>query len=315
MINIPIQNSRIDIHYGPASPYEATVVVRPIDATLNEILRATIQGPYCEYANTLPAKLSFQRRKQSFTELLVNIPEPCYWTPNLPFFYLMEFVTRDLRTGNEQTHKQRLGLNRLAIKGKSFYLDGQRFVVRAIFWPDLNHEPPWLELRGAATALVVSDYDEMFYQSASLAGVMLIADCRAWNLSLESLRTLRKWPAMQIVLWSPEQFREQDLIRAAGQLVIGVVDNHASHEQRQTTIIAVEKSENRSSRLCAVFDYAEFVKTDVQPSKFSMEPWPILVFDFSTTPHDWQTQRRLCDELQAKLTKYPPGDFAGYLVF
>ena len=58
-------------------------------------------------------------------------PDPCFWTPELPFLYGEEIV---VSRGSEVVAKieRSLGIRRLGVRERSLLFDGKRFVLRAV---------------------------------------------------------------------------------------------------------------------------------------------------------------------------------------
>src|SRR5687767_11537466 len=94
----------VHIRLLDATESRAVVEVAAIDAEPVESLRASILGPKCAYARTLPSEYS---NIEGQSEIVVQ--EPCYWTPELPFLYELTVKWRD-RAGAEQCSCRNIGL-------------------------------------------------------------------------------------------------------------------------------------------------------------------------------------------------------------
>ena len=59
------------------------------------VLSGTLQGPYCETARTLPAKIPFRDLGPNEKGLAVAVvPDPCVWSPELPHLYQADVEAR-----------------------------------------------------------------------------------------------------------------------------------------------------------------------------------------------------------------------------
>jgi beta-galactosidase/beta-glucuronidase len=85
--------SEIEIFVGDVNDVEGHVFAR-VKRALSEqddkeiVLHGALQGPYCETARTLPAKIPFRDLAPTEKGLAVAIvPDPCVWSPELPHLY------------------------------------------------------------------------------------------------------------------------------------------------------------------------------------------------------------------------------------
>ena len=83
-----------DITIVEASDMEARLVVRA--RAEGDALRGHVTGPFCDRAQTLPATLPL-RAIEHGDQLLAEavVPDPCFWTPELPFQYRVQIEIGD----------------------------------------------------------------------------------------------------------------------------------------------------------------------------------------------------------------------------
>lgn len=166
---------------GPCDDMRAEVfvrVARPAAGLLR--LDGTLVGPECRRATTLPSTARLVDLGPPPTDaggggMLVAkavLTEPAFWTPDLPNLYRLE--TRI--TGGDAvaaTHCLHIGLRRLGAKGRSFWLDGRRWVPRGVRIEAAAFDAGTLRDQ-AATACVVNP-DEPLCARADVEGVAVIA--------------------------------------------------------------------------------------------------------------------------------------------
>jgi beta-galactosidase/beta-glucuronidase len=87
-------SNEIEILVGDVNDVEGHVFARVKRAHSEQdesgtiVLSGTLQGPYCETARTLPAKIPFRDLAPKEKGLAVAIvPDPCVWSPELPHLY------------------------------------------------------------------------------------------------------------------------------------------------------------------------------------------------------------------------------------
>ena len=128
----------LELFFGAASSAEARFYARyelgdsASDRTSLEITGQLI-GPVCDFSQTLPGKHRFieigaglDSQRAALVQAIV--PDPCFWTPELPFLYRAEL---QIDCGGDVVEARRtVGIRRLGVRGKSLFFDGKRFVLR-----------------------------------------------------------------------------------------------------------------------------------------------------------------------------------------
>jgi hypothetical protein len=87
-------SDEIEIFVGDVNDVEGQVFAR-VKRSHSEpeeggpiVLSGTLQGPYCETARTLPAKIPFRDLAPNNKDMAIAIvPDPCVWSPELPHLY------------------------------------------------------------------------------------------------------------------------------------------------------------------------------------------------------------------------------------
>ena len=168
---------------GPCDDMRAEVFVRAVGATADAGTRwprlaGTLVGPECRWATTLPATarlVDLGPPPDGAALTLVAravLTEPAFWTPDLPNLYRLE---ARVEHGAEvaAAFSRRIGLRRLGAKGRSFLLDGRRWVPRGVRVEAAAFDPRSLRDQ-AATACVVNP-DDALCTRADVEGVAVIA--------------------------------------------------------------------------------------------------------------------------------------------
>ena len=98
------------------------------------VASGTLVGPECSTAATLPTTVALvdQGSVAGQSALAKGVcTEPGFWTPELPNLYRAEVT---LRRGDDvvAAGRRMIGLRRLGVKGRSFSLDGRRYVPRGV---------------------------------------------------------------------------------------------------------------------------------------------------------------------------------------
>ena len=301
-------NPQLQLFVGEASDAEARVyAVLPRAGLPDDVqLAGELVGPYCRYSQTLPARIRFVDRGPGAALLAeAVVPDPCFWTPELPFMYSAELRLSTADTGRnatvEPTVVQRpFGIRRLGVQGDSIYLDAKRFVMRGV-----RHDAPTIEeikaAREAASALYIELANDQTLQAASEEGVLLavrIANTGTQDNLITELSSVGRWPATAVVVLDPEPAAGKGLRLAARNTLLA---------QR---FIAAEIS------TATISPWAHLVWRELEPGQVPTgrlpHDLPVVVFCPDSDQAGILEKRRNCDHLQAHLA--PLADFAGYFV-
>jgi hypothetical protein len=137
-------------------------------------LAGHLTGPFCRYAQTLPATIPLVDLGPG-PSLLAQavVPDPCFWTPELPFLYRARVELH--ADGKLLASTERpLGIRRLGSRGRWFYYEGRPWVLRGAHrWRAEVSDVP--EFRQADAALFVDDPGEALCVAASEQGVLIVA--------------------------------------------------------------------------------------------------------------------------------------------
>ena len=261
----------------------------PADARLE----GELVGPYCRHAKTLPARIRFADRGPGPTLLAEAIvPDPCFWTPDLPFLYSAELrvAAGDDTTATIQTP---LGIRRLGIHGASVYLDANRFVLRGVR-VDPAAIDDLIAAKQAASALFVTDPSDQFLREASEEGVLLAVELHTGQLAAELAR-LSRWPAVAVVVLD-------------GSLPAGKEHRLAARN------ILLARSVTTADLHLTPAPWAHLLWWQIDaanaPTAAPSLHLPIIAYRRTSKNTTIELGRRGCDRLQADLA--PLGDFAGY---
>jgi hypothetical protein len=259
-------------------------------------LRGTLDGPHCVHARTLPTLFRLHaRRDPAGASAEVMIADPCYWTPALPFLYIL-VVELEMPDGTLVTVSQTLGLRRWHADGANVRLERRRFVLRGATTSAKDAEQ-LAAARDGEAALVVRDPSDSFCQEASRIGVGLIADLRGVRRDLgSSLRRFAWQPAVMLGLVDDDAAMGLDT--APGLLLGRVVqagDSAASGDRPWASVLAAELAEGERP-----------------PAWLATCGKPVMAIRPRVSHADFPAARAACDQMQAELA--PEFNLAGYFV-
>lgn len=171
-------------------------------------LTGTLVGPECRRSTTLPVTARLVDLGPPPGDVPVGsaplvaravLTEPAFWTPELPNLYRLE-ARVDCGDAVPATYAIRVGLRRLGVRGRSFRLDGRRWVPRGV-----RLDAPALDVdalrQGAATAVVVNP-DAAVCGRADAEGVAVIAVLDA-GPTVDAVERITAWaihPAVVMAL-------------------------------------------------------------------------------------------------------------------
>ena len=190
----------IAITLGPCDEMRAEVFVRfPDVSAAGGRLVGTLVGPRRGRDTTLPT-----------TSRLVPLPaapaagpvsrgiltEPAFWTPDLPNLYRVE---ADLEIGGLSTRRfdTLVGMRRLGVRGRSFWLDGRRWVPRAVVTagrPDLPAS------KAAAVGVVAAAVTAADLAAADETGVAMLPLLGQDDLATDRLAALAIHPSAMLAI-------------------------------------------------------------------------------------------------------------------
>jgi hypothetical protein len=189
---------RLEIFFGEASDAVAHVYARLAEVGgAGELkLSGHLRGPSCLYADTLPARFPLVDRgpgKSLLAEAIV--PEPCFWTPEMPHLYQAEVELRDGTTIIAGVRRA-IAIRTLGVAGRKLIYDAKRWVLRAVRADEVaaTSLEAWRE---SSTAMLARHPGDELCEAASRVGVLVVAEL---DEAIESeIRRLSRWPAVGLV--------------------------------------------------------------------------------------------------------------------
>ena len=182
------------VFYGEANPTLARVYAQiPAEAIpVGSYLAGTVVGPFCKYSRTLSASVPMIVRNGRDGALLEAIvPDPCFWTPDLPMIYRVE-----LRVG-ESLVERTLGIRPLGARGRQLLMNGENWVLRG--FESFDDQLPWNEWRETGLACLTQKLTGDLVAAASEHGILTIATSDEFA----------GWPAVGLVLMQQETNNQQ----------------------------------------------------------------------------------------------------------
>jgi hypothetical protein len=217
------------------------------------------------------------------------VPDPCFWTPELPFLYRAHV---ELRRGGEvlDVTDREFGIRPLGSRGKRFYYEGRPWVLRGV-QREHGSVSQLREFREADAAMFVDNPDEELCTVASQEGVLIVASVSGEAaIAPENIRRLARHAAVGFIVAGdelPAGFDPRSVAR-------NVVFVYRIDSQRGEPLPCWA-----SAVVCGVR-----LLTD-----YSL---PTIAFRLENMPATIAQGRLLCDALQRDLAGL--WDLAGYLV-
>lgn len=303
----------VAVTLGRCDDMRAEVYVRHTGAVSRGVrVVGAITGPYRGCEATLPAAVRLTPLPGDAEAPPVSrvvLTEPAYWTPESPNLYRLE-ARLDDPAATPWSGDARIGLRRLGVRGRSFWLDGRRWVPRAAARVDDVAAAKEADV-GMVTAAAA---DEHLLAAADERGVAVVSVLDPADLTTARIAGIARHPSalLAIVLFDgrPEALASAvEAVRSAkGTLQVGV---------------AVEGTIPEPA-VVAAFD---FVALTLPAGGLPAEAWrsppsrPLVAWRRSPAV-DLRAPRAACDALQRELATWGLAaggqrltwDWAGYLV-
>ncbi|HWA97289.1 MAG TPA: hypothetical protein VG713_02305 [Pirellulales bacterium] len=206
----------LEVFHGEVNSAEARIYVRAAASAAGVRVGGRIVGPFCEYARTLQTSVRLVDRGDHGGALAETVlPDPCFWTPELPFLYRAEIeLTRDATTIAAGTRT--FAIRRLATQGDHLSFDGRRWVLRAVD-RSLDCESPWSAWRSQSAACAIHAPDDTTLEETSRLGVIVVA----MEEDPQRLAYLARWPSVGIALLNRRSTPTAGERSAAANLIVG----------------------------------------------------------------------------------------------
>jgi hypothetical protein len=154
--------------------------------------------------------------------------EPAYWSPELPNLYRLSAEVRgEAGAAAIATFERLIGLRRLGVRGRSFWLEGRRWVPRGVVCSAADFVPA--DFRSAHAAAMIDDPAEEVCAAADRTGVAIIARLAAGTHAEAAARAVARWalhPSVVLVV-VPQ-------VAGAEELIAGM------RPRRSTLLVAAE---------------------------------------------------------------------------
>ncbi|MCG8450684.1 MAG: hypothetical protein MI725_14030 [Pirellulales bacterium] len=261
-----------------------------------------LRGPVCDFARTLSADYGIQQlpnREDQTSLAQILIPDPCYWTPQLPFQYDLQVEWQN-ESGAICEQTTNVGLRRWAAEGRHLRLERARIVLRGAG----AESPTWElfeEARAAETALLVSSPSDSQCATASRLGVPLVVDLRrAGQQLVEELQRFAWRPAALVVLLENEQLPSESVETPGARqfLLAQSITTQTTEEAAQTV-------------LCDLYA-VQLGPGERPPAWLANCAKPAIAVRREAAYPELKSARAASDRLQAELA--PEFDLAGYFV-
>ncbi|MFM7108254.1 MAG: hypothetical protein ACKOZU_06590 [Planctomycetaceae bacterium] len=277
-------------------------------------ISGTLVGPRRGRDTTLPVTARIQPTGAAGIARAI-LTEPAYWTPDLPNLYRLEAM---VGSGDSPPRPidRLVGLRRLGVRGRSFWLDGRRWVPRAA---RVEAVAGIDACKPAALSALVADPDEATLARADEIGVAILA------LVTGTPPDDPASVATRIAAWSAHPSAAVAILPQEFPAATVAAVAHAARASRGTLVLA------------ATLAGSVPPPATIPPGIDAL----VVALDASATPHDgWRNDigvplvawrraeappgagRAPCDALQAGLATWAttgkhdalPRDWAGYVV-
>jgi hypothetical protein len=200
--------STIGFVLGPCDEMRAEIFLRATNPeAVGGRLVGTITGPRRGRDTTLPTTTRLlplpMADMNEIPAARAVLTEPAYWTPDLPNLYRVKAVVerpRQLRPappGSLDQIEMTVGLRRLGTRGRSFWLDGRRWVPRAVV---VQGSPDMSSLKAAALGAAVAAPGAEVLSAADEIGLAVLPLVRAADITSERIGMLARHPAATLVV-------------------------------------------------------------------------------------------------------------------
>jgi hypothetical protein len=186
----PADTPDVTVVLGPCDDDRAELLVRLAPSTA-AALAGTLTGPRRRRDTTLPAttRLVPLEARPSWSRAILT--EPAYWSPELPNLYRLEASASDVRIDTL------VGLRRLGVRGRSFWLDGRRWVPRGVA---AARDTPAAELAASGLALMAAVDDSAVLGAADHEGVAVFPLLGPESLTVERITALARHPSAMLAV-------------------------------------------------------------------------------------------------------------------
>lgn len=220
-------DQQLELFYGGVTPNRATVYarLRDVPTTPGMTLSGFIRGPHCLYSTTLPATIRLTDAGPGDTLLArAMVPDPCYWSPELPFLYEVHVELK--HDGEVLASTDRvLGLRNFGARGQFLYLNGKRWTVRGATMPSGPDLAAWND---APLALYCPTLpSDALCQEASRIGVLLVVQAPSIPDATAELQRLARHAAVALLVHPPGQIDLAWQTAAPNVALAGLLDAEA----------------------------------------------------------------------------------------
>lgn len=301
-----------------ALPFSAAVTLEPRNTAVGQILGATIRGPFCRFANTLPANTRLKPHDAITQRMSGEIMEPCYWTPELPFQYVAQIEWLDAGGARQQTELW-LALKRFGARGQSLNMNGQRYVFRGMELDSSSAtmDCDWNELRHAHSGLIIPPQNTNLIKTATEQGIPLLFKLTAL-VPVEELSALTGQHTAALGIIVPAEIKLEPSLHAVLDplLMIRRLNDQLS-EAGFGELAAISAERSNFGIMCTLRQLEQVRKLD-HVGRSLLSQLPLFIEETLELPCQMAAgaplldRRAACDRLQAKAAGY--GDFAGYCI-
>lgn len=292
----------LDLFHGSADPRQARIYAR-LPNVPGAKLTGVLRGPQSLLGTTLPTTIPFRDLGSGDTMLAeALLPDPCFWSPEMPALYTAHL---ELQQGHDcvASLDRTIGIRALGVKGRSFYDQGKRVVLRgaSFQWP---LSPDLLQWHDELATVLAVNPNEALCDEATRVGVRIVAQLQQPDHDIRAeVRRLGRHPSVQVIAVDANQQPEQVLI-----------DKHLQ-QLAPNTVLARMHAFGSAGQRTGEAPEAHLVFTvqnEPSPEFLKSLPGAVMVWEGGDEYPNVALARGACDRVQAKFARV--ADFAGFFV-
>lgn len=300
---------QFDVILGRCDDMRSEVYVRLRNLCISKespVVSGTLTGPESSLAITLPTTAALSDLGPGPDDTLLAraiLTEPGYWTPELPHQYRLH-VDVNISNTVVASCDRHIGLRRLGVRSRSFWLEGRRWVPRGVHCK--TDEIDQNSFRSSLTSAVIDTPPEAMCRMASDQGIPILARFDHESI-MQHVSLFSHASVMAAILHDASHDQCDNVIKQVRPL-------------KGTTLLGLEVDGCQPPP--AVHQGLDFLVVFVEENKTPHDAWrqpnTLPRIAFRPRKDSLQNRRKQCDKLQADLSRWlqessERWDWAGFI--
>ncbi len=303
------QSPTMDVILGRCDDMRSEVYVRFRDLHESKevpVISGTLTGPESSLAITLPTTATLSDLGPGPDDTLLAravLTEPGYWTPELPHQYHLRV---DVNVSNTvvASCNRHVGLRRLGIRSRSFWLEGRRWVPRGVHCRPDEIDPD--VFRTSLTSAVIDKPPEDVCMMANEQGIPILARFDRESI-IQHISLFSHVSVMAVILHDMRHDQCKHIIELIRPL-------------KGTSLLGLEVDGGQPPP--TIPEGLDFLVVSLQRDETPHDGWhqphALPCIGFRPKKDNAQNQRKHCDALQTDLSRWlqtssEPWDWAGFI--